>query len=94
LVEVCTTWDKTLPDLGLDVTSLPAWGPSTTDLARCTRNAHRPGHGEVRGPAKQFSDDEDDGMDEMAGDLDEEDIEILEAVARADVYREAELYID
>ncbi|KAJ7220365.1 hypothetical protein C8J57DRAFT_1536839 [Mycena rebaudengoi] len=93
LVEVWTIWDKTLPNLGLDVLTLPMWGPSTSDLVQCTCNAYRPGRGEGRG-YEHLSDNEDDGMEEMAGDLDEEDIEILEAVVRAEVYREVEIYID
>ncbi|KAJ7084729.1 hypothetical protein C8R44DRAFT_545575, partial [Mycena epipterygia] len=34
LVRLCVTWQKSLPDFGLDISTLPPWGPNATQLAR------------------------------------------------------------
>ncbi|KAJ6574166.1 hypothetical protein B0H19DRAFT_856491, partial [Mycena capillaripes] len=34
LVRLCVTWQKSLPDCGLDTSTLPPWGPNAAQLAR------------------------------------------------------------
>ncbi|KAJ6570606.1 hypothetical protein DFH09DRAFT_1246915 [Mycena vulgaris] len=48
LVCLCATWDGTLPNLGVDTSALPAWGPSAAELSTCALDAHLPARGEDR----------------------------------------------
>ncbi|KAJ7289894.1 hypothetical protein C8J57DRAFT_1214211 [Mycena rebaudengoi] len=92
LVVLCATWDNALPDLQLDLSALPPWGPSAEDLSKCDGDAHRAARGEARGYGRQDSDDEEDGGEDQALDVDEEDIDLLDTFATAEVYREADEY--
>jgi hypothetical protein len=84
LVRLAATWDKYLPDFGVQNGALPEWGPSQVQLAWCRSNTHMPARGEDRHYGDGDSDDEEDDED---SDGEEEEYETLEAVARADVYR-------
>ncbi|KAJ7234330.1 hypothetical protein C8J57DRAFT_1249271 [Mycena rebaudengoi] len=92
LVVLCATWDNALPDLQLDLSALPPWGPSAEDLSKCDGDAHRAARGEARGYGRQDSDDEEDGGEDQALDVDEEDIDLLDTFATAEVYHEADEY--
>ncbi|KAJ7302004.1 hypothetical protein DFH08DRAFT_919019 [Mycena albidolilacea] len=87
LVRLCATWDRALPDLGVDIASLPPWGPEPEQLSQCAVDVHRPARGEDRhyGTADDASDEDDDGISEGEG---EEDFELLAALEMADIYRE------
>ncbi|KAJ7204070.1 hypothetical protein GGX14DRAFT_368993 [Mycena pura] len=88
LVELCATWDNALPNLGVDMASLPPWGPTPEQLSRCVVNAHRVARGEDRhyGTAEDMSDE--DGDDNGIGETGcEEDFGLLEALELADNYR-------
>ncbi|KAJ7082154.1 hypothetical protein C8R44DRAFT_753867 [Mycena epipterygia] len=94
-------WQKWLPDLGVDKTTLPPWGPSAVQLATCMLNAHLPARGEdrhydahlpARGEDRYYDESEDEGGD---GDDDEtetggkdEDFGMLDAVETADIARQ------
>jgi hypothetical protein len=88
LVRLCATWEKSLPDLGVDEATLPPWGPSAAQLSACIVDAHLPARGEDR-HYRGLASAEDDGEEDMAVQSggEEEDFEVLEAIARADVYR-------
>lgn len=88
---MCATWEKSLPDLGVDEATLPPWGPSAAQLSACIIDAHLPARGEdrhYRGSANAEDDGEEDMAVQSGGE--EEDFEVLEAIARADVYRNVE----
>ncbi|KAJ6587393.1 hypothetical protein B0H10DRAFT_2233998 [Mycena sp. CBHHK59/15] len=40
LMRLCATWDKVLPDLGIDDAALPPWGPTAAQLALNTVLCH------------------------------------------------------
>ncbi|KAJ7070464.1 hypothetical protein B0H15DRAFT_957666 [Mycena belliarum] len=82
LVRLCATWDKRLPDLGMDTTAIPPWGPSASQLSACLVDAHVAARGEDR----HYGEDEDDSEDEEE-ERPEEDIDTLAAVETADMYR-------
>ncbi|KAJ7219844.1 hypothetical protein C8J57DRAFT_1095127 [Mycena rebaudengoi] len=92
LAVLCATWDRTLPDLQINLSTLPPWGPTAEDLSRCDADAHQAARGEERTYGRQESDDEDDGGEDHAQDVDEEDIDLLDTFATAEVYREANEY--
>ncbi|KAJ7507645.1 hypothetical protein B0H11DRAFT_2218486 [Mycena galericulata] len=89
LVRLCATWQKALPDLGVDETTLPPWGPTAAQLSTCIVHAHLPARGENRyyRSAGDFSDD-DGGEEDIEAGGEEEDYSTLEALERADFYRE------
>ncbi|KAJ7687669.1 hypothetical protein B0H16DRAFT_1670060 [Mycena metata] len=88
LVRLCATWRKDLPDLGLDISTMLAWGPSATQLARCRVDAHQAARGDDRHYGTGGADEDDDGDEaEAEGGGEEEDFGTLEALERADVYR-------
>ncbi|KAJ7117187.1 hypothetical protein C8R44DRAFT_832432 [Mycena epipterygia] len=103
LVVLCAMWQKWLPDLGVDKTTLPPWGPSAVQLATCMLNAHLPARGEdrhydahlpARGEDRYYDESEDEGGDgddeetETGGE--DEDFGMLDAVETADMYRNTE----
>ncbi|KAJ7116162.1 hypothetical protein C8R43DRAFT_1091280 [Mycena crocata] len=98
LVKLCATWQKWLPDLGIDASTLPPWGPTAGQLARCKVDMHLPRRGENRhyrrqaGPTSDDDDDEEEEeayvMDETGGE--EADFETLDTLATADAYRQGE----
>ncbi|KAJ7688333.1 hypothetical protein B0H16DRAFT_1753131 [Mycena metata] len=87
LVRLCATWRKDLPDLRVDMSTVPAWGPSAQQLAMCMLDAHEAARGNDRHYGTGGG-DEDDGDDaEAEGGGEEEHFGTLEALERADVYR-------
>ena len=81
---LCATWEKWLPDLGVDQGTLPPWGPSAGQLANCVVDAHLPARGEDR-HYESWSDEEGDEEVEAGGE--DEDFGTLEAIETADIYR-------
>lgn len=84
LCDLLATWQCTIPSLaylGLDCDTLPEWGPTETELADC-RLRHVTASYAIR-------EDSNDGEieDELMEEVDEEDFNTLEAVERADLYR-------
>ncbi|KAJ7840691.1 hypothetical protein B0H14DRAFT_3695455 [Mycena olivaceomarginata] len=63
LVHLCATWQKSLPDCGLDTSTLPPWGPNATQLARARLDTRRAARGEDR----HYNIDEEDFSDEEEG---------------------------
>ncbi|KAJ7757218.1 hypothetical protein DFH07DRAFT_772928 [Mycena maculata] len=91
LVRLCATWQKWLPDLGVEEGSLPSWGPSATQLATCNVDMHLPARGEDRHYRRGGEESDDEDLEEIAeGGGEEEDYITLEAVERADLYRQTE----
>ncbi|KAJ7484357.1 hypothetical protein FB451DRAFT_1392915 [Mycena latifolia] len=86
LVRLCATWQKSLPDLGVEDAGLPAWGPSAAQLATCVVDAHAAARGEDRHYASD--DDEEDGGEDSG--REDEDFGTLDAVDTADIYRSAQ----
>ncbi|KAJ7708199.1 hypothetical protein B0H17DRAFT_1156047 [Mycena rosella] len=86
LVRLCATWDKCLPDLGVDKAALPPWGPAAAEISACVVDAHVAARGEDRHYGRNVSDDEE-GEDSGGED---EDFGTLDAVETADIYRNAE----
>ncbi|KAJ7733445.1 hypothetical protein B0H16DRAFT_1732258 [Mycena metata] len=75
------------PDLRVDMLMVPAWGPSAQQLAMCMLDAHEAARGDDRHYGTGGG-DEDDGDDaEAEGGGEEEHFGTLEALERADVYR-------
>ncbi|KAJ6525150.1 hypothetical protein B0H19DRAFT_971441 [Mycena capillaripes] len=90
LVRLCATWDKSLPDMGVDIAAMPPWGPSAVQLARCRVDAHLAARGEDRhyGEENDEGDDEVDPGEESGGE--DNDFGVLDAMERADIYRNNE----
>ncbi|KAJ7300479.1 hypothetical protein DFH08DRAFT_828432 [Mycena albidolilacea] len=86
LGRLCATWDKCLPDFGAAMGPLPPWGPSAMQLSSCRVDAHRAARGEERHYG--WLDDEDEDGEQSGGE--DEDFGILDAVVRADIYRDDE----
>ncbi|KAJ7442423.1 hypothetical protein FB451DRAFT_1343897 [Mycena latifolia] len=86
LVRLCATWQKSLPDLGVEDAGLPAWGPSAAQLATCVVDAHAAARGEDRHYASD--DDEEDGGEDSG--REDEYFGTLDAVDTADIYRSAQ----
>ncbi|KAJ6471983.1 hypothetical protein C8R45DRAFT_936644 [Mycena sanguinolenta] len=80
LVRLCATWDKHLPQL-VDPEALPPWGPSVWQLSKHNVEAHLPARGEDR----HYREEEGDEGEESGGE--DDDFGMLEAVERADIYR-------
>ncbi|KAJ7025006.1 hypothetical protein C8F04DRAFT_968373 [Mycena alexandri] len=87
LVRLCATWRKDLPDLGLDTSTVPAWGPSAEQLAMCMLDAHEAARGDDRHYGTGWGDEGDEDDAEAEGGGEEEHFGTLEALERADVYR-------
>ncbi|KAJ7738190.1 hypothetical protein B0H16DRAFT_1730084 [Mycena metata] len=88
LIRLCATWHKDLPDLGRDMWTTSAWGPSATQLARCQFDAHQAARGDDRHYGTGGADEDDVGDEaEAEGGGDEEDFGTPEALERADMYR-------
>ena len=89
LVRLCATWEKWLPDLGVDEEGLPPWGPSAPQLAMCIVDAHLPARGKDRHYAGRPDAVDDDGEEDIEAETggEDQDFETLEALATADVYR-------
>ncbi|KAJ7747630.1 hypothetical protein DFH07DRAFT_962422 [Mycena maculata] len=86
LIKLCATWQKSLPDLGVDEAALPPWGLSAVQLSTCIVDAHLPAWGEdrhYRGSGDLSDDEEEEEFPEGGGE--EEDYGTLEAVERADL---------
>jgi len=90
LVRLCATWQKKLPDFGVDETGLPPWGPTAAQLASCVVDAHVAARGEDRHYYVDDSDDEGDGEEVESGG-EQEDFVMLDVLETADVYRNVEL---
>ncbi|KAJ6630057.1 hypothetical protein B0H10DRAFT_2172881 [Mycena sp. CBHHK59/15] len=90
LVRLCATWDKSLPDMGVNIAAMPLWGPSAVQLARCRVDAHLT----VRGEDRHYGEENDEGDDkvdpgkESGGE--DNDFGVLDAMERADIYRNNE----
>ncbi|KAJ7450463.1 hypothetical protein FB451DRAFT_1186860 [Mycena latifolia] len=90
LVRLCATWERRLPDLGMDETALPPWGPSAGQLAACVGVVGA--RVAARGEDRHYEDDEDNDENDSAGKEsghEEEDFGTLDAVETADIYRNA-----
>ncbi|KAJ7040146.1 hypothetical protein C8F04DRAFT_1254304 [Mycena alexandri] len=87
LVRLCATWRKDLPDLGLDTSTVPAWGPSAEQLAMCMLDAHEAARGDDRHYGTGSGDEGNEDDAEAEGGGEEEHFGTLEALERADVYR-------
>ncbi|KAJ7688715.1 hypothetical protein B0H17DRAFT_1202793 [Mycena rosella] len=86
LMRLCATWDKCLPDLGVDQGALPPLGPAPAEISACVVEAHVAARGEDRHYGGSLSDDEDG--DDSGGE--DGDFGTLDAVETADIYRNAE----
>ncbi|KAJ7811762.1 hypothetical protein B0H13DRAFT_2243255 [Mycena leptocephala] len=84
LVRLCATWDKHLPDFGVNTGPLPPWGPSAYQLSKCKVDAHMAARGEDRHYHEESSDEEMSG-EESGGE--DDDFGTLDALERADIYR-------
>ncbi|KAJ7652934.1 hypothetical protein B0H17DRAFT_1147272 [Mycena rosella] len=84
-VRLCATWDRSLPDLGIEGGTLSPWGPAPAEISACVVDAHVAARGEDRHYSGSRSDDEE-GEDSGA---EEEEFGMLEAIKTADVYRNA-----
>jgi hypothetical protein len=87
LVRLCATWRKDLPDLKIDMSTVPAWGPSAEQLAMCMLDAHEAARGDDRNYGTVGGEEDDDDDAEVEGGGEEEHFGALEALERADVYR-------
>ncbi|KAJ7795836.1 hypothetical protein B0H14DRAFT_2620574 [Mycena olivaceomarginata] len=90
LVHLCATWQKSLPDCGLDTSTLPPWGPNATQLARARLDTRRAARGEDR----HYNIDEEDFSDEEEGyesGGENEVFSTLDTLATADAYREEDV---
>lgn len=88
LCKLLVTWQTAMPSLsylGLDVDSLPEWGPTPDELWACRlRNVT----GSFAPQPEVLSDEEDDdGNDIDEVEVDEEEFDTLVAVERADLFR-------
>ncbi|KAJ7774176.1 hypothetical protein DFH07DRAFT_865935 [Mycena maculata] len=82
---------EVVTDLGIEEGSLPSWGPSATQLATCNVDMHLPARGEDRHYRRGGEESDDEDLEEIAeGGGEEEDYITLEAVERADLYRQTE----
>ncbi|KAJ7850425.1 hypothetical protein B0H14DRAFT_3137678 [Mycena olivaceomarginata] len=90
LVCLCATWDKCLPDMGVQTAAMPSWGPSAAQLARCRVDAHLAASGEDRhyGEDNDEGDGEVDPGEESGGE--DNNFGMLDAMERADIYRNNE----
>lgn len=95
LVRLCATWQKSLPDLGVNTSALPAWGPDAGQISRCIVDGHLPARGADRHytsgtgePAEDESDEEDYIGLESCGE--EEDFDTLDAIQMADSFQNVE----
>lgn len=79
-----------MPHFGVQQEPLPPWGPSPLQLSRCRVDAHIAARGEDRnyGEEGNLSDEEGEEGEEMGGE--DADFGMLEAVERADFYRDGE----
>ncbi|KAJ7220486.1 hypothetical protein GGX14DRAFT_532534 [Mycena pura] len=92
LVRLCATWQKSLPDLGVNTSALPPWGPDAGQVSRCIVDGHLPACGANRhyasgtgGRLEDGDNDEDDIGWESCGE--EEDFGTLDAIQMADSFR-------
>ncbi|KAJ7083571.1 hypothetical protein C8R44DRAFT_894457 [Mycena epipterygia] len=91
LVRLCATWQKHLPDFGVDERGLPPWGPTPVQLSSCVVDEHVTARGKDRHYHDDGSDeDEGDGHEEESGGEDE-DFAMLDVLEMADVYRNVEV---
>ncbi|KAJ6626104.1 hypothetical protein B0H10DRAFT_1781982, partial [Mycena sp. CBHHK59/15] len=87
LVRLCATWDKVLPDLGIDDATLPLWGPTAAQLALCVVDAHLLARGEDRHyDGSELDDKVDEEVARESGGEDE-DFGMLDAIETADIYQ-------
>ncbi|KAJ7627710.1 hypothetical protein DFH06DRAFT_1338877 [Mycena polygramma] len=84
LVKLCATWDRYLPHFGVDEPAMPPWGPSASQLSKCDVDAHMAARGEDRHYEEELEADDDDEVESGGED---DDFGTLEAVERADIYR-------
>ncbi|KAJ7071743.1 hypothetical protein B0H15DRAFT_793346 [Mycena belliarum] len=89
LVRLCATWERRLPNLGVDESTLPMWGPSAAQIAACVVDAHAPARGDDRHYDSDEEEDDEESVGEESGGEDG-DFGILDAVETADMYRGAE----
>ncbi|KAJ7075038.1 hypothetical protein B0H15DRAFT_956854 [Mycena belliarum] len=89
LVRLCATWERRLPNLGVDESTLPMWGPSAAQIAACVVDAHAPARGDDRHYDSDEEEDDEESVGEESGGEDG-DFVILDAVETADMYRGAE----
>ncbi|KAJ7806688.1 hypothetical protein B0H14DRAFT_3483868 [Mycena olivaceomarginata] len=90
LVRLCATWQKSLPDCGLDTSTLPPWGPDATQRARAKLDTCCAARGEDR----HYNIDEEDFSDEEEGyesGGENEVFSMLDTLATADAYREEDV---
>ncbi|KAJ7194705.1 hypothetical protein GGX14DRAFT_678291 [Mycena pura] len=95
LVRLCATWQKSLPDLGVDTSALPPWGPDAGQVSRCIVDGHLPARGADRHYASGTgarAEDEDDEEDDIGWEScgEEEDFGTLDAIQMADSFRNAD----
>ncbi|KAF7343966.1 CxC2 domain-containing protein [Mycena venus] len=86
LVRLCMTWDKCLPDFGAEMGALPPWGLLSSQLSKCCVDVHSAARGVDRhyGEDSAWLDEEEESEESRGKD---EDFGIVEAVERADLYR-------
>lgn len=90
LVRLCVTWQKSLPDCGLDISMLPPWGPNATQLAQARLDTRRAARGEDRhykADQEEFSDE----AEEYESGGENEVFSMLDTLATADAYREEDV---
>jgi hypothetical protein len=90
LVRLCVTWQKSLPDCGLDISMLPPWGPNATQLAQARLDTRRAARGEDRhykADQEEFSDE----AEEYESGGENEVFSMLDTLATADTYREEDV---
>src|ERR1700761_3167601 len=91
LVRLCATWQKSLPDLGVDRSALPPWGPDAEQVSRCIVDGHLPARGADRhyasgtGARAEDEDEEEDDIGWESGG-EEEDFGTLDAIQMADSF--------
>ncbi|KAJ6526360.1 hypothetical protein B0H19DRAFT_1275721 [Mycena capillaripes] len=87
LVKLCATWDKDIPELGVDTVFLPPWVPSMLRLLGCKVDAHVAARGEDRHYGEDGGDLGDDEGENGEDGGEYMDFGTLEALERADIYR-------
>ncbi|KAF7371737.1 hypothetical protein MVEN_00030200 [Mycena venus] len=90
LVRLCATWQKSLPDCGLDISALPPWGPNVAQLAHARLDTRRAARGEDRhynadhlGVSDEEEEYESGGENEV--------FSMLDTLATADAYWEQDV---
>lgn len=90
LVRLCVTWLKSVPDCGLDISTLPPWGPNPTQLAEARLDTRRGARGKDR-HYKADQNESSDEAEEYESGGENEVFSMLDTLATADAYREEDM---